>query len=166
MPPSFAWLAAALDALCRDIEHSALSQALQSIPWAAPTLQTMHLLAIAALMSAMLLINLRLAGVHGTARDVGEVLRTLRPVMAWALPVLLVSGVLLIINEPARTLKNATFQWKMLLLVCAMMVTRIQFSDIHTARRVQRRGAVLGLATLSMSLWVGIVFAGRWLAYT
>ena len=45
-------VAAALDALCRDIEHSALSQALQSIPWAAPTLQTMHLLAIAALMSA------------------------------------------------------------------------------------------------------------------
>jgi len=59
----------------------------------------------------------------------------------------------MIIGEPARSLANPVFQLKMLLLLAAIAVT----VALHKESRI--------IAILSLSLWVGIVFAGRWIAY-
>ena len=160
-----------LTEVCKAIDQTALSQAIQGAPWAVPTVQTVHILAIAALMAAALMANLRMAGLRSTHRATGEVLRTLKPVIWWALPMLLASGVLLIIGEPTRALKNTYFQLKMMLLIGAIVVTLVQFSGLGSnlsttpSRWERQRGAAVVIALVSMSLWVGIIFAGRWIAY-
>ena len=110
-----------LNEVCRTVDQTALSQAIQGALWVIPTIQTVHILAIAALMAAALLTNLRMAGWHGKDRAIADVVRPLQPVIWWALPVLLLSGAVLIIGEPARALKNASFQWKLVLITGAIV---------------------------------------------
>lgn len=129
----------ALDNFCDWLERTPLSQAIQGAGWIVPTVQTIHILAIAAVLSSALMIALR-----GDTR--------LRPVIWWTLPVLLATGITMIIGEPVRSLENPVFQLKMALLACAIVVMLLPFKS-----RI--------IAIVSLPLWVGIVFAGRWIAY-
>jgi hypothetical protein len=90
------------------------------------------------------------------------------PLVWWTLIILLVTGAVMIVAEPSRSLKNPAFQLKMALLVAALAVTA-------TFQLLQRRNAAFGdrpsrpaaatIAIISMLLWSSIVFAGRWIAY-
>src|SRR5207253_2508071 len=92
---------------CAWLEQTPLSQVIQSTGWIVPAVQTVHILAIAAVMASTLMIAWR-----------GE--QRFRPVIWWALPVLLATGVVMIAGEPARSLANPIFQLKMLLLASAI----------------------------------------------
>jgi hypothetical protein len=52
-----------------------------------------------------------------------------------------------------RSLENPVFQLKMALVASAIVVILLPYKN----HRI--------LAILSLSLWIGIVFAGRWIAY-
>jgi len=104
-------------------------------------------------MSSVLMLDLRLLGMVGRDQPLERVTSRFRPVIWWTLPILLATGVVMIIGEPARSLANPVFQLKMLLLLAAIAVT----AGLHKDSRI--------IAILSLSLWVGIVFAGRWIAY-
>jgi hypothetical protein len=72
--------------------------------------------------------------------------------------------------EPARALQNPAFQLKMLLLVlvvglCVAIGRPLRRDGGYWSRSAGRRGLVAVLAVTSLLLWVGIVFAGRWIAY-
>jgi uncharacterized membrane protein len=86
------------------------------------------------------------------------------------LGVLLVSGILLIITEPARELMNGAFRLKMLLVLLLVLLTftcqkaTAADPDYWSASPGRRRlGGVLGAA--SLVLCVSIVAAGRLIAY-
>jgi hypothetical protein len=101
----------------------------------------------------VLMLDLRLLGIVGSDQPLARVTNRFRPVIWSTLPILLATGVVMIIGEPARSLANPVFQLKMLLLLAAIAVT----AAFHKESRI--------IAILSLSLWVGIVFAGRWIAY-
>ena len=143
----------ALDRFCSWLEQTPLSQAIQSTAWVVPAVQTIHILAIAAVMSSVLMLDLRLLGIVGGDQPLARVTSRFRPVIWWTLPILLATGAVMIIGEPARSLANSVFQLKMLLLLAAIAVT----AAFHKGPRI--------VAVLSLSLWIGIVFAGRWIAY-
>ena len=142
----------ALDRFCSWLEQTPLSQAIQDTSWVVPSVQTIHILGIAVVMSSVLMIDLRLVGFVFRDQPVTRVYGRFRPMIWWTLPVLLASGIVMIVGEPARSLANPVFQLKMMLLVCAIVATLLPFRN-----RL--------IALVSLSLWVGIVFAGRWIAY-
>ena len=156
-----------LNSVCVWIDATPVSQFIQAAPWVVPTVQTVHILAIAALMASMLMINLRLLSVVGRDQPLARVAQRFSPVIWWALPVLLVSGIILITGEPARALKNNIFQIKLLLVIGAIAVTAYFAAPLkkNPAFWDSRAGAGKVIALLSIGLWVGIIFAGRWIAY-
>jgi uncharacterized protein DUF6644 len=88
----------------------------------------------------------------------------------WTLTVLLATGIVMIIAEPARSLKNPAFQLKMTLLIAALAVTWLfqffqhrnpEFGDSASGPRA----AATAIAVASILLWSSIIFAGRWIAY-
>lgn len=156
-----------LDSVCAWIDATPLSQAIQATPWIIPTVQTVHILAIAALMASMLMVNLRLCGIAGRDQPLAQVSARFTPVIWWALPVLLLSGAVLVIGDPVRALKNNLFQIKMLMVISAIFITLwfampLKKNPLHWDVRVAA-GKVVAL--ISVSLWVSIIFAGRWIAY-
>src|SRR6185369_7767940 len=113
----------ALDNFCAWIEQTPLSQKIQVTDWFVPTVQTVHILAVAAIMASILMIDLRLLGIVGRDQPLARVSARFRPVIWWTLPVLLLTGILMIPGEPGGSLENWAFQPKMLLLIAAIVVT-------------------------------------------
>ena len=158
-----------IDALCWWIEHTPLSQTIQRVDWIVPAVQTVHILAITVVAASALMIDLRLIGAFSTDRPLRDVSARFLPLVWWPLLVLLLTGAIMITGEPARSLKNPAFQLKMALLVTALIVTALyqvlQRRDPDFGSPGCRRAAATSIATLSMMLWAGIIFAGRWIAY-
>ncbi|HET7382831.1 MAG TPA: DUF6644 family protein [Pseudolabrys sp.] len=167
MNPTFA---KSLNAICVWIDQTALSQAIQVTNWVVPAVQTIHILAIAVVASSALMIDLRLIGVFWADRPIKEVSSRFLPLVWWPLLILFATGAIMIISEPARSLKNPAFQLKMMLLVAALIVTGLfQFFQRRDAAfgdlRPRPRAAAVTIAIVSMLLWSAIIFAGRWIAY-
>jgi uncharacterized membrane protein SirB2 len=157
-----------LDRFCLWLEQTDFSQTIQSTPWIVPAVQTVHILAIATVLASVLMINLRLLGLVGPDQPMERQSRRFLPVIWWTLPVLLVTGIIMIIGEPARSLKNPVFQLKMALLVAAIAVTALHQLRLTRGRLKpvpHQRGVALLIAIPSFALWTAIVFAGRWIAY-
>jgi hypothetical protein len=160
----------AINTLCVWIDATPLSQWIQVTTWVVPTVQTVHILAIAVVASSALMIDLRLVGLFWADRPMKQVTARFLPLVWWPLLILFVTGLIMVISEPARSLKNPAFQLKMALLICALIVTGLfvflqrrnaKFGDL----RKGPRAATISVAIVSMLLWSAIVFAGRWIAY-
>lgn len=159
-----------LDKFCAWIEQTSLSQTIQVTNWFVPTVQTVHILSVAAVMASILMIDLRLLGIVGKDLSLARVSARYRPIIWWTLPILLLTGLLMITGEPVRSLENWVFQLKMLLLVAAISVTLAYQVPLkkdagYWEATGGRRGAIKLIALVSLLLWMGIVFAGRWIAY-
>jgi len=147
-----------------------ISTTLRDVDWIIPSVQCVHILAIAVLIGSALVTDLRLAGVLATDETPATVVRRYLPWMWRALVVLLLTGTVLIIAEPARTLANTVFWSKMALVLIAFVLTLLfrkpilnpQFRVEHSAWAA----AAKPLAWVSLFIWVAIIFCGRWIAYT
>lgn len=150
---------------------TALSQAFQNLLWIVPAVQTLHLIAIAALMASVLMVGLRVLGKAGSFRTVGQTAELFLPWVWVSLLVLAATGAMLIIGEPARTLRNPSFWIKMALLALVVIsALRFRWSIRHQPGRWAEprqadTGARLAVA-LNIVLWCGVAVAGRLIAYT
>jgi uncharacterized membrane protein len=160
-----------LDGICKALQGTWLSGLISSVGWIIPFLQVIHILAISSVISSVFLLNLRLLGLWGREEAAEAAARRLLPFIWWPLPVLLITGALLITAEPARSLENPSFAIKMALLVVAIGLTLLCQRRYVTAPAMAvshgwRGAAARGLGIASITVWVGIVLAGRWIAYT
>jgi hypothetical protein len=108
---------------CTWLAATPLSQTIQSVEWLIPAVQTVHILAVAMVMTSVLMIDLRLIGVGARDQTIAAVAKRFLPFIWWTLPVLLATGATLIIAEPARALENPVFYLKMGLLLAAVTIT-------------------------------------------
>jgi hypothetical protein len=165
---------------CSWLQQSPFSQVLQNVEWIVPAVQTVHILCIGAVISAALALALRQFGLLAADQPLTRVAAQFLRVIWLALPVLLVTGSLLIAAEPRRSLASPAFQLKMALLVCVASLLLLYQSRIARLAR-SSTGAATGAAgagasaatfrpgkvitVVALLLWVGIIFAGRWIAY-
>jgi hypothetical protein len=159
----------ALLGLSKWLSATSLSSEIQTTKWIIPTLQTIHILGVAVLFSSVILVDLRVLRALLRDAPLAQVAQRFLPVIWPVLLVLLVSGSLLIIGEPRRSLLNATFYLKMALLLVAIVLTAgLQWSFASAFWEKWQGRHVVGrlAALLSILVWCGILFAGRWIAYT
>lgn len=140
---------------------------LSNVPGSPPILQTIHLLSIVAIMASALMIDLRILGLAVPSQDIQEMAQRLR---FWALGGVLgvfCSGVWFVLARPNRYFNNPVFQIKFALLIpallCSYWVFRIAMRSPQLWAQHLWRGRLL--AAISLILWVGVVLAGRWIAY-
>jgi hypothetical protein len=155
-------------ALAQWLSDTRLSFAIREFDWLVPLLQTVHILAIAMVMSSIFLIALRMLRVTRTQPLMATTDRFL-PWIWSGLVLLALSGALLIVGEPLRALPNPAFQIKMLLLALAIALTgSFAVSLHHDPARWDRHATTASrlLAVASLALWCAIAFAGRLIAYT
>jgi hypothetical protein len=154
-----------LSAFCVWLEATAVSQVIQTVLWIVPTVQSIHIVAIAALMGAALMIDARLVGWIDRDRPIADVARRFLPVIWWMLPILLVTGMVMITGEPARSLQNPIFQTKVALILAAMLHLGIFQRRLLAAQDDVGAGVRAAIVLPSALIWLAIVFCGRWIAY-
>lgn len=151
--------------LSATISQSWISTQIQDHVWVVPAVQSIHILAIATLVYASFSANLAILRGAGTVQD--------RPWLAgsyrwtWvSLAVLLVSGAILLTGEPTRSIMNAFFRAKIVLVIaCAVLTALLQRAVTAPDRYGLPRPALTALAAGSVLLWVAILFCGRFIAY-
>ncbi len=86
------------------------------------------------------------------------------PLMRVSFVVALVSGLMLLLAYPAKGLTNAVFYLKMLLIAAAFVVGKVLTNKVQLQTDITTRDKLLAL--LSIGIWVSVIVAGRFLAYT
>jgi hypothetical protein len=148
----------------RWLESTPLSQAIQTTSWAIPGIQVVHILCLATLFALALNLSLRVTG-RGLALESSRSLaERFLPAMGICLILLFVSGSLLIIAEPSRTITNQIFYLKMILLPAAIALT-LWLAKVARREPDKPTRLHVALAVLCMLVWTGIIVAGRYIAY-
>src|ERR1700733_6114680 len=106
----------ALSEFSKWLAATSLSHIIQITKWVIPALQTIHILSVAVVFSSAVLVDLRLWRLLNRDVPLPEITRRFLPTIWPVLVVLLITGALLIIGEPRRSLLKATFYIKMALL--------------------------------------------------
>ena len=154
---------AIITALSDWLAGTALSNYFQVTLWIIPAMQTVHILCLAVLLAGAVLVDLRILGRGLRSEPLSAVASRFLPAITPLVLVLLVTGIILIIAEPGRTLTNPAFYLKMTCLVLALGVTAIRGRFAATDARPT--ALPMALAVLSMLLWTTIIVAGRYIAY-
>jgi hypothetical protein len=140
---------------------------MRQIVWMVPVLQTLHILSIGMILSAVVMIDLRIWGVS-RAQTLFERGRRFVPWIWVALAVATVTGIALMFAAP-RSWRDAAFVAKLYMMAGATVATfALPFLLRWNSGRGQKDAG--GLATLigtaALVLWVGATLAGRgrWIA--
>ncbi len=141
-----------------------LSQAIQTTSWAIPGIQVVHILCLATLFALALNLSLRIAGRGLAAESLASLAGRFVPAIWVCLGLLLLSGALLILAEPFRTITNPVFYLKMSLLIVAVALT-LWLASVARRQAAKPTTVHVAAAALSMLVWAGIIVAGRYIAY-
>lgn len=154
-----------IPAFCDWLSNTSLSQAIQNHNWVIPSVQSVHILAIATVMASVVMLDFRLLGLNGRAQTIPQVAHRFLPWVWCAVCVLAASGTILIIGEPGRELESQVFWVKMSLLACVLLLTAAFQIGAFRGFWEKRRVLACVTAIVSLGLWVTILAAGRWIAY-
>lgn len=146
------------------LSATAPSQYIQVTPGIIAGLQCVHIVCVAILFASALMLDLRILGSGLRTEPLRAVADRFVPSIWGCLAVLLATGTLLIVAEPARTLSNPSFYLKLCTLAVAIAVTL----GLRAFARGQRPVGTLQVigAIASLLLWATVIVAGRYIAYT
>jgi hypothetical protein len=147
----------------QSIEASALGQTIRESTWLFPAIESTHLLALALLGGAVLIISLSVLGV-GLKAPPAEIYKGARRYMDAAVITLLISGVLLGVSEPVKLYDRQAFWVKMISMVIAIALTYFAFNPM--VRRGSTGLRVRSVTLLTMAAWLMVAIAGRWIGFS
>ncbi len=164
-----------LDEFVKAIASSSVREhvlwALSNVPGLPPIAQAIHILGIGVVVATAVMIALRFLNLAVRGQSPTEMIQRLMPWLWWALLVMLMTGILFVIARPQRYFYNPIAVWKFFmatgaigfaLVLHAMNWRESGFWEATRWRLITAR--VISVA--SLGLWLGTIFAGRWIAYS
>lgn len=154
----------------RWLNDTSWSTALREGDNAFPTIESVHILALAFSVGTILIVDLRLMGLVFRRVRASDLIDQLEPWAIGGFIAMFVSGILLFYAEPLKAYTTLAFRIKMVLLVFAGLnvwgfhkgiYQRIQ--DWDEAMVLPWQAKMTGY--LSLTLWLAIIVCGRWTAY-
>ena len=148
------------------LEATFLGTAVRQSLWLFPVIECFHLLALALLGGTVLAVDMRLLGVGLQAQPSAELVRKLEPWMTWALVTSIVTGLLMFLSEAIKCYFSPPFWYKMTLLLLASLFAFTIRRNVALAEPGRVSPLLMKLtAVVSMALWFGVGFSGRWIAF-
>jgi hypothetical protein len=148
-------------------EATAVGNAIRNSLWLFPVIESVHLLGLAVIGGALLVVDLRLIGLGLRAQPVRELARDAQPWLIGSLLVMIATGVPLFLSESIKCYYSPAFWTKMTVLPLAILFT------FTVRRKVAMAGAMrVGplwtklVALVSLSLWFTVGAAGRWIGFS
>lgn len=154
----------------RWLNETGISTWLRESDWPFPIIESVHILALGFSVGTIMWVDLRLMGVTMKKYPVADIVEQLEP---WAIPgfiVMFISGMLLLLAEPAKSFSNTTFRLKAVAIILAGL--NVWYFHKKVAKDMQKwevetttpwQAKMVG--GLSAFLWLAIVILGRWYAY-
>lgn len=149
------------------LENTGIGSAIRASPWLFPIVEAVHLVGLACIGGAVLIVDLRLMGVGLREQPVARVARAAQPWMTGSLMVMLVTGFLLFLSEAVKCYNSFAFWVKMTSLALAIVFAytirrRVAIGDPPSAGPFWSK--VVGAT--SILLWAGVGWGGRWIGFS
>jgi Family of unknown function (DUF6644) len=155
---------------CKWLQHTSIGTTVAESDWLFPAIETVHIWGIILLVGTTGVLDLRLLGLILVRQRVSELHHRLIRWTWTGFAVMFVSGSLMFASEAAKMYTNGAFRFKMLLIllagVNALLFETTAFRNVAQWDDAPRTpiGARLA-ACFSLVAWVGVIAAGRWIAY-
>jgi uncharacterized membrane protein SirB2 len=146
-------------------ENTSAGEAIRSSLWLFPVIESVHLVALAAIGGAVLLLDLRLLGVAMRRQPVARIARDAQPWLIGSLLVMLPTGILLFLSEAKKCYYSDAFWVKMTALLLAILFTFTLRRKVAAADETRAIWYRL-VAMVSLTLWFTVGAAGRWIGFS
>src|SRR5262252_5312932 len=154
--PYFQWLS-----------DTRVSQAIGQSSWAFAVVESVHLLALAVIGGAVLMVDLRLLGLGLRDQPIERVARDAFPWFVGSLIVMLITGFGLFMSEAIKCYYRTPFWVKMGSLLLAMIFAFTVRRKVALAGEGQVRPIWLKVvAVVSLVLWFAVGASGRWIGFS
>ena len=156
--------------LLTQIEAWPAAQATRESAWLFPAIESVHVVAITLVVGSIMVVDLRLLGFTSNRKPVSELATEVLP-WTWGLfAVAVASGLGMFISKATGYFDNVPFRIKMVLIALAglnMIVFHLTaYRSVH--HWDQEKPTLLAAkisSGLSLAFWIGVVAAGRWIAF-
>ncbi len=152
------------------LSQTSISLAIQTHDWVIPTIQSVHIVAIGVVLTSVFMTTLRILGWAGRDQSLRETTGRFGPWWSGGLLVLLVTGILMVIGEPARELLAFSFWLKMGLVAAATIIAvafriSLRKQEWRWEESLPKNRVTKWLAIATLLIWLCIVILGRLIAY-
>jgi hypothetical protein len=144
-----------------------IGEAIRNSTWLFPVIEAFHLLGLGLTAGAVLMVDLRLLGVGLSKQPAAQLWAGARPWLLGSVSLMLVSGIPLFLSESIKCLYSFAFWVKMTSLFLVLLFT------FTVVRRVALAGATAdrplparATAIISLVLWFGVAWGGRWIGFS
>ena len=144
-----------------------LAETIRDSAWMFPVIEAVHLLGFGVTLGAVLMIELRLLGFGIDGQPLAKLAGNAQPWLLGGIAVMTASGIPLFMSESIKAYYSFAFWVKMASLALVLIYTftlrrRITSSDrILDTPRISR-----AMALLSLTLWFGVAWGGRWIGFS
>jgi hypothetical protein len=154
--PAFEWL-----------YTTAIGEAIRNSVWMFPVIEAFHLVGLGMIGGAVLLVDLRLLGVGLTSQPIARLSADAEPWMLGALTLMFASGIPLFLSEATKAYYSYAFWIKMTSLFLVLLFTfTIRRRVIQTGMVVDNPQLAKLIAIVSLVLWFGVAWGGRWIGFS
>lgn len=148
-------------------EQSGIGDAIRRSTWLFPLIEAIHLLGLGVIGGAVLVVDMRLLGLGLRRQSTAQLAREAQPWLIGSLLLMFVTGGLLFLSEAIKCYYHAAFWFKMASLFLAILFTFTIQRKVVMAGETRFRpvwGKVV--AVVSVILWSGVGFGGRWIGFS
>ena len=149
----------------QSIENSGVGEAIRDSKWLFPVIEAVHLLGLAVIGGAVLIVDLRLFGYGLRSQPVRQVARSAQPWLIGSLAVMLVTGSLLFSSEATKCYYHDAFWVKMTSLALAILFTFTIRRRVTLSKKIAPVWSKV-VAIVSVALWSGVGIGGRWIGFS
>jgi hypothetical protein len=122
--------------------------------------QLFHIAGLLLILSAILLVNLRLLGAGLLRQSVPQLVKATNPLIWYGLILVALSGLYTFLPAADLYYHNPAFWTKILLLLLALLIQFTLYRKVTVSKSPNHTLAKV-TALLSLTLWFGVAFAGR-----
>jgi hypothetical protein len=158
-------------AILKWLETTPLSVFILESEWAFPTIESVHVIAIALVIGTISIVDLRLLGLASTKRGFTELSHEVLPWTWLAFSAAAIAGLLLFISHATEYFDNMAFRIKLLLILLAGI--NMLYFHLFTCRNVSKwdRNSAVPMAAriaggISLACWIAVVGFGRWIGFS
>jgi hypothetical protein len=141
-------------------EATSMGRMIRNSEYAFPMIEFVHLLGLAIIGGAVLIVDMRMLGLGLKKTSVARLAKDAQPYVTGSIVVMLVTGVMLYSSEATKCYASAAFWIKMVSLLLAIAFTYTVKKNV-AARDHENK--IVG--ALSILLWFGVAWGGRWIGF-
>jgi hypothetical protein len=147
--------------------QTAFGEAIRESLWLFPLIEAFHLVGLGLTAGAVLIVDLRLLGVGLTRQPVAQLSAAVEPWLLGSVTLMFASGFPLFLSEAIKCYYSFAFWIKMTCLLLVLLFTftvrrRVTRTVLPPDRPVPGRFTAL----ISLSLWFGVAWGGRWIGFS